>query len=67
LITGAQERVVREIDQNMSSAQAMRQLVQGDVGSAKTMVAWLASLRSLSGYQVVWMEPRLLLSSISAM
>ena len=57
-LTGAQERVLREIDQNMSSAQAMQRLVQGDVGAGKTMVAWLASLRVIeNGYQAVWMAP----------
>ncbi|HEX9271592.1 MAG TPA: ATP-dependent DNA helicase RecG [Candidatus Binatia bacterium] len=62
-LTGAQERVLREIDQNMSSAQAMQRLVQGDVGSGKTMVAWLASLRVIeNGYQAVWMAPTELLA-----
>jgi len=37
--------VLREIDENMSSAQAMQRLVQGDVGAGKTIIAWLASLR----------------------
>ena len=62
-LTGAQERVLREIDQNMSSGQAMQRLVQGDVGSGKTMVAWLASLPVIeNGYQVVWMAPTELLA-----
>ena len=62
-LTGAQERVLHEIDQNMSSAQAMQRLVQGDVGSGKTMVAWLASLRVIeNGYQAVWMAPTELLA-----
>jgi ATP-dependent DNA helicase RecG len=62
-LTGAQDRVLREIDQNMSSAQAMQRLVQGDVGSGKTMVAWLASLRVIeNGYQAVWMAPTELLA-----
>jgi ATP-dependent DNA helicase RecG len=62
-LTGAQERVLREIEQNMSSAQAMQRLVQGDVGSGKTMVAWLASLRVIeNGYQAVWMTPTELLA-----
>jgi ATP-dependent DNA helicase RecG len=62
-LTGAQERVLREIDQNMSSPQAMQRLVQGDVGSGKTMVAWLASLRVIENrYQVVWMAPTELLA-----
>jgi ATP-dependent DNA helicase RecG len=62
-LTRAQERVLREIDQNMSSGQAMQRLVQGDVGSGKTMVAWLASLRVIeNGYQAVWMAPTELLA-----
>jgi ATP-dependent DNA helicase RecG len=62
-LTGAQERVLHEIDQNMTSAQAMQRLVQGDVGAGKTMVAWLASLRVVeNGYQAVWMAPTELLA-----
>jgi ATP-dependent DNA helicase RecG len=62
-LTGAQERVLREIDENMASAQAMQRLVQGDVGAGKTMVAWFASLRVIeNGYQAVWMAPTELLA-----
>jgi len=62
-LTAAQERVLREIDQNMKSTQAMQRLVQGDVGSGKTMVAWLASLWVIeNGYQSVWMAPTELLA-----
>ena len=62
-LTGAQERVLGEIDENMSSAQAMQRLVQGDVGAGKTIVAWLASLRVIeNGYQAVWMAPTELLA-----
>jgi ATP-dependent DNA helicase RecG len=62
-LTGAQQRVLREIDHNMTSAQAMQRLVQGDVGAGKTMVAWFASLRVIeSGSQVVWMAPTELLA-----
>ena len=62
-LTGAQERVLREIDQNTNSGQAMQRLVQGDVGSGKTIVAWLASLRVIeNGYQAVWMAPTELLA-----
>jgi ATP-dependent DNA helicase RecG len=62
-LTGAQERVLGEIDGNMSSTQAMQRLVQGDVGAGKTMVAWFASLRVVeNGYQAVWMAPTELLA-----
>jgi ATP-dependent DNA helicase RecG len=62
-LTGAQERVLRQIDENMGSAQAMQRLVQGDVGAGKTIVAWLASLRVIeNGYQAAWMAPTELLA-----
>ena len=62
-LTGAQERVLREIQQDMSASRAMQRLVQGDVGAGKTMVAWFASLRVIeSGYQAVWMAPTELLA-----
>jgi len=62
-LTGAQERVLREIDENMGSAQAMQRLIQGDVGAGKTIVAWLASLRVIeNGYQAAWMAPTELLA-----
>lgn len=57
-LTGAQERVLSEIENDMQSAHPMHRLVQGDVGSGKTMVAWLASLRIIeAGDQTVWMAP----------
>ncbi len=62
-LTGAQERVLSEIQQDMSAARAMQRLVQGDVGAGKTMVAWFASLRAIeSGCQAVWMAPTELLA-----
>ncbi len=62
-LTGAQERVLREIFQDMNSSRAMQRLVQGDVGAGKTMVAWFASLRVIeSGHQAVWMAPTELLA-----
>jgi ATP-dependent DNA helicase RecG len=62
-LTDAQERVLCEIQQDMSSSQSMQRLVQGDVGAGKTMVAWFASLRVIeSGYQAVWMAPTTLLA-----
>ena len=62
-LTGAQRRVLQEIDADMNSARPMQRLVQGDVGSGKTMVAWLASLRVIQhGYQALWMAPTELLA-----
>lgn len=62
-LTGAQERVAQEIHNDMNSSRSMQRLVQGDVGSGKTMVAWFASLRVIeNGYQVVWMAPTELLA-----
>jgi ATP-dependent DNA helicase RecG len=57
-LTGAQQRVLGEIDEDMGDEQPMQRLVQGDVGSGKTMVAWLASLRAIEqGRQAIWMAP----------
>ncbi len=57
-LTGAQQRVLDEIENDMRSTHPMQRLVQGDVGSGKTMVAWMASLRIIdSGCQCVWMAP----------
>ena len=57
-LTGAQERVFGEIEADMAGGQPMQRLVQGDVGSGKTMVAWLASLRAIEqGRQALWMAP----------
>ena len=57
-LTGAQRRVLGEIEQDMARSQPMQRLVQGDVGSGKTMVAWLASLQAIdNGYQALWMAP----------
>jgi ATP-dependent DNA helicase RecG len=57
-LTGAQERVLAEIESDLASDHPMQRLVQGDVGSGKTMVAWLASLRVIEqGYQALWLAP----------
>ena len=57
-LTGAQQRVLAEIDRDLRQAKPMLRLVQGDVGSGKTVVAALAALRALaSGYQVALMAP----------
>lgn len=56
--TGAQQRVVREIQQDISNSHPMLRLVQGDVGSGKTLVAALAALMAIeSGFQVALMAP----------
>ncbi|MFT4732958.1 MAG: ATP-dependent DNA helicase RecG [Gammaproteobacteria bacterium] len=61
--TAAQTRVVNEIEQDMGHAQPMMRLIQGDVGSGKTLVAALSSLSAISaGYQVALMAPTELLA-----
>ncbi len=57
-LTSAQKKVWNEIKKDMSSEHMMSRLVQGDVGSGKTMVAFLAMLyASLNGYQSALMAP----------
>ena len=57
-LTGAQLRVLGEIDKDMAGEQPMQRLLQGDVGSGKTMVAWFASLRAIEHRkQAIWMAP----------
>jgi len=57
-LTGAQRRVLEEIARDMSSTLPMHRLLQGDVGSGKTMVALAAMLASLDGgRQSVLMAP----------
>ncbi|UPQ88069.1 ATP-dependent DNA helicase RecG [Vibrio sinaloensis] len=61
--TQAQTRVVQEIEQDLAKPHPMMRLVQGDVGSGKTLVAALAALRALEhGYQVALMAPTELLA-----
>jgi len=56
--TGAQNRVVSEIDNDLSQPHPMMRLVQGDVGSGKTLVAALAALSVIeAGKQVALMAP----------
>ena len=56
--TNAQARVVKEIKTDLAKSQPMMRLVQGDVGSGKTLVAALAALTAISqGYQVALMAP----------
>ena len=57
-LTGAQERVVAEIDHDLGTGRAMHRLLQGDVGSGKTVVAALAAARAIgSQWQVALMAP----------
>jgi ATP-dependent DNA helicase RecG len=57
-LTGAQKRALREIADDMRSPHPMNRLLQGDVGSGKTMVALLAMLIALeNGYQAAFMAP----------
>ncbi len=57
-LTQAQSRVIGEILQDLQSTTAMNRLVQGDVGSGKTIVAVYAILAALqSGYQAAFMAP----------
>ncbi len=57
-LTRAQERVWREIKHDLARATPMQRLLQGDVGSGKTIVAALAALQAIeSGKQVAFMAP----------
>ncbi|MBQ8158734.1 MAG: ATP-dependent DNA helicase RecG [Prevotella sp.] len=57
-LTGAQKRVIREIRQDTCSGRQMNRLLQGDVGSGKTLVALMSMLIALdNGYQACIMAP----------
>ena len=57
-LTGAQKRVITEIREDMKSGHQMNRLLQGDVGSGKTMVAVLTALIAIgNGYQACIMAP----------
>lgn len=57
-LTNAQLKVIEEIKKDMSSTRSMNRLVQGDVGSGKTVVAIYALLAAVaSGYQAAMMAP----------
>ncbi|MEE1954592.1 ATP-dependent DNA helicase RecG [Aeromonas veronii] len=61
--TGAQSRVVAEISKDLQQSHPMMRLVQGDVGSGKTLVAALAALQAIgNGCQVGLMAPTELLA-----
>jgi ATP-dependent DNA helicase RecG len=62
--TGAQKRVLGEIVADMRRAQPMRRLLQGDVGSGKTIVAMQAALVAIeNGYQAAMMAPTEILAT----
>lgn len=62
-LTNAQNHVIAEIDHDLQSGQAMLRLVQGDVGSGKTLVAAMVAIEIVeSGYQVALMAPTELLA-----
>ena len=57
-LTGAQERVLGEITSDMSAPHPMNRLLQGDVGSGKTIVSLIAALRAVgAGFQAAIMAP----------
>ena len=61
--TGAQERVSDEVLRDLARGRPMHRLIQGDVGSGKTLVAALAALQAMeSGYQVALVAPTELLA-----
>jgi ATP-dependent DNA helicase RecG len=62
-LTDAQRKVVWHVYQDMQRTQPMNRLVEGDVGSGKTVVATMAALMAMSeGYQVALMAPTELLA-----
>ena len=62
-LTGAQEKVISEIKEDLSQEVPMMRLVQGDVGSGKTVVGALAAALALdSSFQVAFMAPTTLLA-----
>jgi len=63
-LTNAQVRVLEEIDKDMESNKCMNRLLQGDVGSGKTVVAMISAFKAVkSGYQAAIMAPTAILAS----
>lgn len=63
-LTNAQKRVVKEIRRNVNNGQQMNRLLQGDVGSGKTLVALLTMLIALdNGFQAALMAPTEILAT----
>ncbi len=62
-LTGAQKRVVKEIRRDMGSEAQMNRLLQGDVGSGKTIVALMSMLLAIdNGFQATLMAPTAILA-----
>ena len=63
-LTGAQQRVVEEIERDMASHKSMHRLLQGDVGSGKTIVSMVAMITACeNGYQSALMAPTEILAA----
>jgi ATP-dependent DNA helicase RecG len=63
-LTGAQKRVIKEIRADVNTGRHMNRLIQGDVGSGKTIVALLSGLIAIdSGFQVALMAPTEILAN----
>ena len=63
-LTKAQLRVLEEIDSDMEKEKSMNRLLQGDVGSGKTVIAMISAYKAVkSGYQVAVMAPTTILAS----
>lgn len=63
-LTGAQKRVIKEMRRDMGSGRQMNRLLQGDVGSGKTLVALMTMLIALdNGYQACMMAPTEILAT----
>ena len=62
-LTGGQKKVIKEIEEDLQSSQRMFRILQGDVGSGKTIVAIIAALNVIeSGYQCGLMAPTSILA-----
>ena len=63
-LTNAQKRVLKEIRRDMKTGRQMNRLLQGDVGSGKTMVAFMTALMAVdNGFQAALMAPTEILAS----